>query len=157
MARLYPFTNWIKSTFLRKYLVASPEQDSGVGTLMRFRDRLIEERYQNIEAGTTKGRTDLLQTFIDARDEEGKPLDLEYIRAEILLVLLAGADTTGTQLQAMMMYLMSNPRVYEKLMEELDTATREGKLSEVCGQRTSPGCCAWGDNRRGGVALDSCD
>lgn len=144
MARLYPFTNWIKSTFLRKYLVASPEQDSGVGTLMRFRDRLITQRYQDIEAGATKGRTDLLQTFIDARDEDGKPLNLEYIKAEILLVLLAGADTTGTQLQAMMMYLMSNPRVYEKLMEELDKATRERKLSEVCSQRPNPrGCSQW--------------
>ena len=62
MARLYPFTNWVKSTFLGKYLVASPEQDSGIGTLMRFRDRLIAQRYKDIEAGTTNGRTDLLQT-----------------------------------------------------------------------------------------------
>lgn len=62
MARLWPFTNWIKSTFLGKYLVATPEQDSGIGTLMRFRDRLIEKRYKDIEAGTTDGRIDLLQT-----------------------------------------------------------------------------------------------
>ncbi len=45
-----------------KYLVASPEQDSGIGTLMRFRDKLIQQRYKDIEAGTTDGRTDLLQT-----------------------------------------------------------------------------------------------
>lgn len=62
MARLYPLTNWVKSTFLGKYLVASPEHDSGIGTLMRFRDRLIEQRYKDIEAGTTNGRIDLLQT-----------------------------------------------------------------------------------------------
>ena len=62
MARLYPFTYWVKSTFLGKYLVASPEQDSGIGTLMRFRDRLIEQRFKDIEAGTTDGRIDLLQT-----------------------------------------------------------------------------------------------
>ncbi|OLN87949.1 Pisatin demethylase 1 [Colletotrichum chlorophyti] len=56
LARCYPFTNWVKSTFLGKYLVASPEQQSGIGTLMRFRDRLIAQRFEDIEKGTTNGR-----------------------------------------------------------------------------------------------------
>lgn len=63
MARLYPFTNWIKRTrFGNKYLVAGPEQDSGIGVLMRFRDRLIKQRYEDIEAGVTGDRADFLQT-----------------------------------------------------------------------------------------------
>lgn len=155
MARLYPFTNWVKSTwFGDKYLVASPEQDSGIGTLMRFRDKLIAQRYRDIETGTNV-RFDLLQTyvleirrliqpwghsavnaddlnrFIEAKDEKGEPLDLDYIKAEILLVLLAGADTTGTAFQAMMVHIMSNPSVYDKLVAELDEATATGKLSPV--------------------------
>jgi hypothetical protein len=63
MARLYPFTEWIKRTaFGDKYLVARPEQQSGIGTLMRFRDGLIEQRRRDIDAGNTNGRIDLLQT-----------------------------------------------------------------------------------------------
>ena len=60
MARLHPFTTWIKTTWVGKYLVAKPEDNSGIGVLMRFRDRLIAERVKDNESG--KSRIDLLQT-----------------------------------------------------------------------------------------------
>ncbi|KAF2727605.1 cytochrome P450 [Polyplosphaeria fusca] len=131
MARLWPFTDWIKSTWVgEKYLVAKPEDNSGIGMLMRFRDKLIIQRQKDLEEGKVE-RVDLLQTFLDARTEEGKPLEMDYIKAEILLVLLAGADTTGTAFQAMMFYIMSSQGVYETLMQEIDSATKEGKLSDM--------------------------
>lgn len=62
MARLYPFTEWIKKTFLQRFFVATPEQKNGIGALMRFRDGLIAQRFKDIEAGKTDGRMDILQT-----------------------------------------------------------------------------------------------
>lgn len=44
-------------------------------------------------------------------------------------MLLAGADTTGTAFQAMMVYVLSSPSVYSKLIAELDAATAAGKIS----------------------------
>ena len=63
MGTLYPFTAWVKSTWLgTKYLVAKPEDASGAGTLMRFRDRLLSERISEIANGKDRERVDLLQT-----------------------------------------------------------------------------------------------
>jgi cytochrome P450 len=132
LARFHPFTTWIKKTWLgEKYLVAKPEDDSGIGVLMRYRDKLLDERLQDITNGKTGETVDLLQTFIDARTDDGQPLDMDYIRAEILLVLLAGADTTGTTFQAMFFYIMSTPGVYDRLMSEINSATQEGRLSAI--------------------------
>jgi hypothetical protein len=62
MARLYPFTNWIKRTWVgERYLVVKPEHENGFGALMRFRDTLIARRFKSIEEGKNV-RFDLLQT-----------------------------------------------------------------------------------------------
>jgi cytochrome P450 len=132
MARMHPFTTMAKKTWLgKKYLVSRPGDQTGIGVLMKTRDRLIAQRLEDIDRGETKTRVDLLQTFLDARTEEGNPLEMEYIKAEILLVLLAGADTTGTAFQAMVHYIFGAPEAHRRIMEEIDDADRKGLLSRM--------------------------
>ncbi|KAH7190914.1 flavonoid 3',5'-hydroxylase [Fusarium oxysporum] len=129
MARMYPLTDLFKKTRIGdKFFVVKPQHENGFGALMRFRDDLIEKRLRDLEVGKTV-RFDLLQTFIEARDENGQPLPLEYIKAEILIVLLAGADSTGTAFQALVKYVLTNPLIYTKVVAELDAATHAKKLS----------------------------
>ncbi|MCJ1435286.1 hypothetical protein MMC27_004658 [Xylographa pallens] len=132
LSRMYTFTRFVKSTWLgNRSLVAKPEDDSGIGVLMRFRDKLLEQRLAALEAGETSGRPDFLQSFLDARTEDDQPLEMDYIKAEILLIIIAGADTTGTAFQGLMHYLIAKPIVYNKLMAEIDAATRAGHLSQM--------------------------
>lgn len=62
LARLWPFTYSVKNTYFGKFLVAKPEDESGIGMLMRFRDKLLAERRRDIEEGKAGHRIDLLQT-----------------------------------------------------------------------------------------------
>ena len=135
MARMYPLTNLIKKTWLgAKLFVVKPEHKNGFGALMRFRDTLIEKRLQDVREGKTV-RHDLLQNFLEARDENDQPLPLDYIKAEVLIVLLAGADSTGTAFQALVKYLLTNPAIHAKVMAEIDAATRAEKLSSPIPQQ----------------------
>ncbi len=65
MGRLWPFTYRVKNTRLgEKFLVAKPEDESGIGMLMRFRDKLLAQRRRDIEEGKAGDRLDLLQTWV---------------------------------------------------------------------------------------------
>jgi cytochrome P450 len=88
LARFHPFTTYMKKFWIgRKLLVATPQDERGIGVLMRHRDKLLAQRLRDIEAGKAGHRVDLLQQMLNARDENGNPLDHEYIKAEVLLVL----------------------------------------------------------------------
>lgn len=42
---------------------------------------------------------------------------------------MAGSDTTATAIRATMLYVMTNPRVYNSLVQEIQTAERNGSIS----------------------------
>lgn len=66
LVQLYPLTAFLKKTPLRRYMVASADQDFGIGVLMRFRDKLIAERVQDLQEGriSKNDRIDLLQQLV---------------------------------------------------------------------------------------------
>jgi len=129
-AKLYPLMEWIKTTWFKKHVVATPEMKGGMGVLMRWRDRVLEERMREIEQGKRKEeRVDLLQGLLEAKTPEEKPLDIEYIKAEMTLVFLAGADTTGTAFGSIITYLLSHPDSLAFMLDEITGAYTSCHLS----------------------------
>src|SRR5579871_5134451 len=86
-------------------------------------------------------RRDMLSRFLEAKHPDGRPLSLEEVLTEAGTVYQpldrenygrvgAGSDTTGISLRAILYYIITNPEVYQKLMDEINTFAREGKISD---------------------------
>jgi cytochrome P450 len=72
----------------------------------------------------------MLSRFIEAKHPDGKPLSLKEVLIEAGTVVGAGSDTTGISLRAILYYVITNPNVYSKLMDEINEFSKDGKLSD---------------------------
>ncbi|KAF4451645.1 hypothetical protein F53441_5324 [Fusarium austroafricanum] len=121
---------WIRSllyskTFLK--LFGPRETDTaGIGLLMKVTNENVRARYGQEQ----KGKTDMLLpchyvqgSFITHGLSQGK------VEAETLFMFVAGSDTTASAIRFTMFYIMSCPRVYQKLKQEIRMAIREGRVS----------------------------
>lgn len=78
-------------------------------------DEILEERAQSSEE-----RLDLLAMLLGARDADGSELSPQEIHDQIITLLLAGHETTALSLSYTFMLLGWNPRVVEKIQQELE-------------------------------------
>ncbi|RYP05775.1 hypothetical protein DL764_003592 [Monosporascus ibericus] len=107
--------------FLQLPLVArilGPSENDvvGFGRMIRNARSIVETRLKR----ETSDRSDMLASFV----RHG--LNAEELVSESVLQIIAGSDTTATALRAIMLYLLSHPRVYSKLQAEIDAAVRKG-------------------------------
>jgi cytochrome P450 len=56
-------------------------------------------------------------------------LNEEEAAAETLVQIVAGSDTSASTIRAVTLYILSNPRVYQKLQAEIDEAIAMAKIS----------------------------
>lgn len=79
-------------------------------------------RQQKLSKGDFKesGQRDMLDDFLEAKRHYPEIFDDSSIVGALLVNVLAGADTTGILLRAIIYYVLKNPRVHRKLQKELD-------------------------------------
>jgi cytochrome P450 len=69
--------------------------------------------------GTSHGKHDLLSMLLDARDEDGSSMSDQQVRDEVLILFLAGHETTALALSWTLHELALNPGVERRLHDEL--------------------------------------
>jgi cytochrome P450 len=106
----------------------------GIGPYARFvkaRARADELVYEQIDErrSSGNGRDDILSMLLEARHEDGSEMSREEIRDELMTALVAGHETTASELAWAFEQLAREPRVLRRLHEEIDGGDEDAYLT----------------------------
>jgi cytochrome P450 len=90
---------------------------------------LIAERRAEIAAGGGQDRDDILTMLLAARHQDGTPMSEHELRDELMTALVAGHETTASQLAWALERLAREPAVRARLTREIDAGASDEYLS----------------------------
>ncbi|KAH8887290.1 pisatin demethylase [Thozetella sp. PMI_491] len=114
---IYPWLVNVLQWPIVKSLLPSEKDLIGFGKVLGIAKDVTNKRY----APDAKPQKDMLGSFM------AHGLTKDEAESETLLQILAGSDTTATAVRATLLYLMTNPRVSNKLLAEINASL--GSLS----------------------------
>lgn len=92
----------------------------GMGAVIGIAQKVVGERYSPEEKA--KPHEDMLASSIR------NGLTQQEAESDSLLQVLAGSDSTATAIRATLLYVLTNPRVYGKLMAEIKATPWKGQV-----------------------------
>ena len=118
-----PFIHSILSSRLIQALAGpKPEDQVGLGALIGVAQKVVKERFDPTDLKSERER-DMLDAFI----KHG--LTQLEAESESALQILAGSDSTATSIRVTLLYLLTNPPCYIRLLAEIDAAIANGNIS----------------------------
>jgi cytochrome P450 len=102
------------------------------GRFVKVRERADDLIYAEIarrRARADSGGSEIIGSFIDARHEDGSPMSDVEIHDELLTLLVAGHETTATQLAWALERLTREPEVLARLVAAVDEGDGEPYLT----------------------------
>ncbi len=109
------------------------EKDKKLDTAIQFlkqqSDVFIKKAEENMASG--KSPSNILESMITARDEEGNSFSEDQLFPNIVTLLLAGEDTTANTLAWVLHYLSEQPEYQNKIYQELQNNVDENKTIEL--------------------------
>jgi len=102
-------------------------------SFLRARAEVDELIFAIIDGGARDGApaSELLGAFLAARGADGAPPARGTVRDDIMSIILAGHETTASELAWAFQLLAHNPRVLERLQVEIDEDAGEEYLTAV--------------------------
>ena len=95
-----------------------------VGELDEYLFALIAQR----RATKAEGTTDVLGLFLETRDDEGQLMTDGEIRDQLVSLLLAGHESSATMLAWVVRWILTDPVLVERLVQEVHSAMPDGRL-----------------------------
>ncbi|KAI0485538.1 pisatin demethylase [Xylaria cf. heliscus] len=111
--------NIMLSPLFLKLFGPSVTDEKGMGKLMGVAREYVSERYHP----DAKPQKDLLGSWIH------NGLTQDQAELEGLFLIIAGSDTTASAIRITMLHIMTCPRVYNKLKQEIRDAVIESKVA----------------------------
>ncbi|KAK6223832.1 cytochrome P450 [Colletotrichum tabaci] len=114
-----PFFRNLMRSPLMAFLLPKDTDNSGAGKIMGIAQEIVRDRFENDK----RDEKDMLGSFM----RHG--LTQAQCEAETFVQIAAGSDTTGSLLSTTMLYIITTPRVYQRLKEEIRAAVAAGSVS----------------------------
>jgi cytochrome P450 len=92
-------------------------------------DELLFELIAERRAADGEERDDVLAMLLAARHEDGSPMTKQELRDELMTLLVAGHETTASELSWAFERLARTPRVERRLAAEIDSGDGDGYLT----------------------------
>jgi cytochrome P450 len=90
---------------------------------------LIAQRRRELGEDEDDARADVLGMLLGARHEDGSPMSAQELRDELMTALVAGHETTASQLAWAFERLAREPQAMRRVTDELDEGTGDAYLT----------------------------
>eukprot|EP00929_Paragymnodinium_shiwhaense_P092936 TRINITY_DN5298_c0_g1_i3.p1 TRINITY_DN5298_c0_g1~~TRINITY_DN5298_c0_g1_i3.p1 ORF type:complete len:983 (+),score=124.01 TRINITY_DN5298_c0_g1_i3:132-2951(+) len=109
---------------------AADKRMAELGEILMGTVREVIRKRRNKETEALGDLSDLLDLMLNSKDEvTGQALSEENIMHQILTFLVAGHDSTAAAMSSIMHFVLDNPRVEARLVEEIRSVVGDGDVT----------------------------